>query len=206
MRGLSKDGCPGRQAAWIDYNADDRLDIYVACGRGPDGGSFPNQLFQQTPEGNFVDIAAQIGLDLPADGTFLWLDADLDGDMDLFWSATEGFSLYRNESGTFLPDRIDTAFPHGRGYKLSMADYDNDGDFDIFSATSRGNVLLVNTNGRLTAVNPSTVGLPQASKTANWVDYDNDGLMDLHLVPGGLYRQTQTANVSSHFHVAIYSR
>jgi hypothetical protein len=150
-------------------------------------------LFQQTPEGNFVDIAAQIGLDLPAEGTFLWLDADLDGDMDLFWSATEGFSLYRNESGTFLPDRIDTAFPHGRGYKLCMADYDNDGDFDIFSAASRGNVLLVNTNGRLTAVNPSTVGLPQASKTANWVDYDNDGLMDLHLVPGGLYRQTQTA-------------
>jgi hypothetical protein len=33
------------------------------------------------------------------------------------------------------------------------------------------------------------VGLPDSALTANWVDYDNDGLIDLHLMPGGLYRQ-----------------
>ena len=46
ISGLAKNGCPGRQAGWIDYNSDNRLDLYVVCGQGE--GSYPNKLFQQT--------------------------------------------------------------------------------------------------------------------------------------------------------------
>ena len=190
LKGLVKDGCPGRQAAWVDYNADSRLDIYVTCGREKNEGVFPNKLFQQTPQGHFADVAAQVGLDLQSDGTFLWVDADLDGDMDLFWSDEAGFSLYRNEPENFIAVRIEAGFRHGRSDKISMADYDNDGDMDLFSASSDGNALLVNTKGTFSAVDPSTVGLPGTSHTANWVDVDNDGWMDLHAIPGGVFKQT----------------
>ena len=197
IRGLEKDGCAGRQAAWVDYNSDERMDIYVDCGREIHEGVFPNKLFQQTADGQFVDVAPQVGLDLKSDGTFLWLDTDLDGDMDLFWSDEQGFALYVNESGRFVAAPIAVDFRCGRSEKISMADIDNDGDSDIFSASSKGNVLFVNTQGTLSAVDPSVRGLPQKSETANWVDYDNDGWVDLHAVPGGLYRQAKNNSFAS---------
>ena len=184
--GLAKNGCPGRQAAWIDYNADNRLDLYVVCGRGK--GSYPNQLFQQTGEGNFIDVAEKVGLDIASIGSFVWLDADLDDDMDLFWSDSRGFFLYKNESGTFSPTHL---LSSRRTVKLTTGDYDNDGDLDIFSASPTGNVLFINTGETFSAVAPLSLGLPEKSKTANWVDYQNDGLLDLHTVPDGLYVQKQ---------------
>lgn len=189
--GLAKDGCPGRQAAWVDYNSDNRLDLYVSCGRETETetGVFPNQLFEQTDAGLFVDVAKQVGLDLESDGTFVWLDADLDGDMDLFWADQDGFVLYDNESGNFVAKDLTPKYHYGKADKLSMADYDNDGDFDVFSASGGGNALFVNDGGTFSAVEPQAVGLPEKSETANWVDYDNDGLLDLHSVPGGLYKQ-----------------
>ena len=185
--GLAKNGCPGRQAAWIDYNADNRLDLYVVCGLGD--GSYPNKLFQQTDKGNFIDVAEKVGLDIAAIGSFLWLDADLDDDMDLFWSDTRGFFLYKNESGTFSPTHLLSSRPT---VKLTAGDYDNDDDLDIFSASPAGNVLFINTGETFSAVAPLSVGLPQKSMTANWVDYQNDGLLDLHTVPNGLYVRKQT--------------
>jgi len=190
--GLAKNGCPGRQAAWIDYNADNRLDLYVVCGTGE--GSYPNQLFQQTGEGNFIDVAEKVGLDIGSMGSFLWLDADLDGDMDLFWSDPRSFTLYKNESGTFIPVDL---LSGRRNSKLTMADYDNDGDLDIFSASPKGNVLFMNTGQTFSAVTPLSLGLPEKSMTANWVDYQNDGFLDLHTVPNGLYMQRKNGEFIS---------
>jgi hypothetical protein len=182
--GLAKNGCPGRQAAWIDYDADNRLDLYVVCGRGD--GLYPNQLFRQTGEGNFIDVAEKVGLDIGPMGSFLWLDADLDNDMDLFWSDSRGVFLYKNESGTFSPTHL---VSRRLTDKLTTGDYDNDGDLDIFSASPKGNVLFINTGETFSPVAPLAVGLPEKSRTANWVDYQNDGLLDIHTVPDGLYVQ-----------------
>jgi hypothetical protein len=187
--GLAKKGCPGRQAAWVDFNRDNLLDIYVVCGRGD--RSHPNMLFQQTSEGRFEDVAKKVGLDIQTNGSFVWMDVDQDGDMDLFWADSRGFFVYKNENGTFLPTQIETHGLQGRSAKLTVQDYDNDGDLDVFSASSLGNILFVNTDGKFSAVFPPSVGLPEKSYTANWVDYDNDGLPDLHAVPNGLYRQKQ---------------
>lgn len=187
--GLAKNGCPGRQTAWIDYNSDNRLDLYVVCGKGEE--SHPNMLFQQTKDGHFEDVAKQIGLNFSSNGSFLWMDADQDGDMDLFYSDSQGFSLYSNESGTFSATPLESNGRHKKGNKLTMGDYDNDGDLDVFSSSGKGNVLFINESGTFTDVAPLSLGLPEKSLTANWVDYDNDGFLDLHTVPDGIFKQIQ---------------
>jgi hypothetical protein len=201
--GLAKNGCPGRQAAWIDYDRDNRLDLYVVCGRGK--GSSPNMLFRQTTDGHFEDVAEQVGLDIRSNGSFLWLDADLDGDMDLFYSGSQGFFLYKNETGEFSATPLESKGRKRRSEKLTMGDYDNDGDLDVFSASGGGNVLFVNVNGNFSAFAPPSLGLPERSQTANWVDYNNDGLLDLHAVPDGLYIQRQKGKFisSSQLNIAI---
>jgi hypothetical protein len=185
--GLSKEGCPGRQVGLVDYNSDNLLDIFVVCGRGMN--SYPNMLFQQTESGRFVNTAAESGLDTGSVGSFVWLDVEHDGDMDLFWADIDGHFLYRNENGTFLPMPLESFNRTSLHRKLSVADFDNNGLLDVFSASSRGNVLFVNDDHSLTAILPSSVGLPDRSLTANWVDHDSNGRMDLHVVPQGLYVQ-----------------
>ena len=184
---LSKEGCPGRQTGLVDFNGDGLLDIYVVCGRGMD--SYPNLLFQQTDDGRFENVAADAGLDMGSVGSFVWLDVDQDGDMDLFWADIDGHFLYRNENGKFTPTPLESFNRTRLHRKLSVADATNNGYLDVFSAGSNGNVLFVNHGGEFTAVQPSSVGLPDRSMTANWVDHDNNGRMDLHAVPQGLYVQ-----------------
>ncbi|MEL6321261.1 MAG: VCBS repeat-containing protein, partial [Cyanobacteria bacterium J06626_14] len=84
--GILKDVCPGRQVALVDFNNDGQLDIFTGCGRAkPPRQQYPNQLHQQKAPGQFVDVAAESGLDIPEDGPFDWLDADNDQDMDLLF-------------------------------------------------------------------------------------------------------------------------
>ena len=184
---LVKDGCPGRQANWIDFNQDDRLDLYLSCGRDdtPDQVS-ANKLYQHLKDDHFINVAPEKGVAMPGSGKFVWLDANQDGRLDLLWATNSGIWLYQNSPENFQPQRISQQH---RFKALTVADYDNDGDFDVFGASSLGNILLSNNNGQLAPISLSSIGLPKNSYGANWVDYDNDGLMDLHLLPNGLYQQ-----------------
>ncbi|MGD1918522.1 MAG: hypothetical protein ACFCAD_06325 [Pleurocapsa sp.] len=66
--GLVKDYCPGRQAAWVDFDNDDRLDLYNTCGRvADDPKDYPHQLYRQEA-GGFLDVAPDVGEDLPQAG------------------------------------------------------------------------------------------------------------------------------------------
>lgn len=186
--GLIKDSCPGRQVSWVDFNRDGLLDIYAVCGRGRGASQLAlNQLFQQQPDGKFIDVAVEKGLALPGEGKFVWIDGERDGDLDLFWSDSAGFWLYVNESGQFVGQFLGENA--GGSSKLTVADCDADGDWDVFAASPGGNALLFNNKGNYQIIPPQAVGLPTKSITANWVDYDNDGLVDLHLLPDGIYRQ-----------------
>ena len=201
--GLAKNGCPGRQASWLDFNGDGRLDLYVVCGRrgggfwdyvpralqavGGDDGS-PNQLYEQLPDGRFRDVAPELGLDFGEAGTSVWLDVDADGDLDLLWASTTGIWLYRNQDGRFTAEP-QTPHPTTLVRKLTLADIDADGDLDVFAAAAIGSRLLVNQDGTFDSVTPGEFGLPSSGRTASWVDFDNDGRVDLHVWPGGLYRQ-----------------
>ena len=193
--GIIKNGCPALQTAWVDFDNDNLLDLYTVCFKPLEATqSFPNQLYRQQADGTFTNVAADVNLDIPEGGSFVWLDADRDRDNDLFWVDSEAFWLYVNQSGQFEPQRIasnpgNLTKNFSSNYKLTISDYDNDGDIDVFFASSSENTLLVNTDGNYQTVEPKRVGLPDKALTANWVDYDNDGLTDLHLMPGGLYRQ-----------------
>ena len=193
--GIVKNGCPALQTAWVDFDNDGLLDIYTVCFK-PSAAtqSFPNQLYRQELDGKFTNVAADVNLDISEGGSFVWLDADKDKDLDLFWVDSEAFWLYINQSGKFKPRRIGSNLgsiskSFSNDYKLTTSDYDNDGDFDMFFASSQGNALLLNRDGIYEIVEPKQVRLPEKALNANWVDYDNDGLTDLHAMPGGLYRQ-----------------
>ncbi|EAW35514.1 CRTAC1 family protein [Lyngbya sp. PCC 8106] len=186
--GFLKEGCPGRQSAWVDFNNDDRLDLYTICGRSKDDPiPYRNQLYQQTTNGQFINVASQVGLDLPQAGYMFWFDADNDKDMDLLTSQEENVYLYLNEAGKFQQRFSETL--NKSIIKFAVSDYDLDGDFDVYIVTAGENALLINTEGKYTLTNPNSIGLPSKGLTANWVDYNNDSLPDLHVVPSGLYSQ-----------------
>jgi hypothetical protein len=198
----------GRRAAWVDFNADGRLDLYANChDRGKVGGKpYSKQLFRQEADGTFTDVAAEAGLDLPKCTIqfFVWLDADNDGDMDMLATQNNGIWLYRNNGGHFAAEHVYSGRAVDRrkydwdqyvniywqfDNKIAIADYDLDGYLDAFISSVEGNVLLVNDRGSYLYKNPASIGLPAKSLTADWVDYDNDGLPDLYTVPDGLNRQ-----------------
>lgn len=180
--GIIKENCPGRQAAWVDVDGDGRIELFVAC-------ASRNQFYRHLGNTRFVNIAKEVGLDRPGDGRFVWLDVENDGDIDLFFAEGRHFALYLNESRTFERQLIGRNKDLGDNTQLTVSDYDLDGDLDIFATTLSGNTLLLNEGGSFSPANPGTFGLPKNGVCANWVDYDNDGLPDLHIMPGGLYRQ-----------------
>lgn len=205
--GIEKKDCSARHVKWIDYDRDGRLDLHINCqDRGIASGGFPKQLYRRSEDGRYTDVAAQVGLDLPAHQIvdFAWFDADDDGDVDLLTHEDTGYYLYRRTAGRFIRERVYRA-PFQRADvpglahntfdywqfdgKLSLGDFDADGDLDVFVASKRGNVMLLNEAGQFRPVDPASLGLPAESVAAAWVDYDNDGRLDLHTIPQGLYRQ-----------------
>jgi hypothetical protein len=186
--GLVKGSCPARQAAWIDVDTDGDLDLYVSCGRG-DIPEYPNQLFRQSDDGTFEEIAGQLGLDYPTASVFAWLDSDTDGDQDLLTAEDGTVYLYENHAGGFTKQTIGALKGSSNPFRLAVADFDNDGDLDAFGVHRDGSVVLLNTPDGLAMQPASDFGLPDRGRAAHWIDVDRDGLVDLHVVPHGVYQQ-----------------
>jgi hypothetical protein len=178
-------GCPTRHASLVDFDRDGWLDIYGVCSRA--GGRYHNQLFRQTKPGEFGEVATGVGLDLSEADLTAWLDVDGDDDMDLFWVRGDDLLLSRNDGGQFASQSIGKG--QGQPTQLTHSDFDRDGDFDIFVASTQRSSLLINDHGQYQMLDPQDKGMPNNASCANWVDYDNDGLLDLHTLPGGIFRQ-----------------
>ncbi|UCG58271.1 MAG: CRTAC1 family protein [Phycisphaerales bacterium] len=143
--------------AAADYDSDGDLDVYVT-------NFGPNVLFRNNGDGTFTDVTREAGV---ADGSDVgaganFLDADKDGDLDLFVSSYVNFtyegnvpntasgyptyagpkaykptpdSLYRNNGdGTFtdISEVSGISKSPGTGMGTVCLDYDNDGDTDIY--------------------------------------------------------------------------
>lgn len=180
----NKRGCSMHQVAWVDVNADGLMDLYATCRRKGQ----KNQLFIAQGD-SFVESAGTFNLDFDSQwkGPFLWIDTDNDADQDLLIENNGAIWLYKNSDGRFMGHKVPDS--ECRAVKFAVADVDNDSDFDVFVSAVQKSLLLTNKGGSFNARNPKDFGLPSSSYSANWVDYDNDGLKDLHVLPGGIFRQ-----------------
>jgi hypothetical protein len=181
--GITKGTCRGRAAAAVDYNRDGRLDVFADC-----FGASP-RLFRQRENGSFKSVSSGLHKSKVRGSVLEWLDVDDRGGEELIAARRRRFVVYERHRKRWERAQSFRGRHQTNAQKLTVADYDNDGDPDVFAAGRSGSTLLVNRRGRLRAVKPRSVGLAPRAMTANWVDYDNDGLTDLHLIPGGLYRQ-----------------
>ena len=128
----------GAGAAFLDYDRDGRLDLYLAngtylTGHAPDPPPV-NRLYRNAGAGTFADVTAHSGSADPGYGFGVAAaDYDADGDPDLFVANYGPNALYRNDHGTFAKTSAGLADPRW-GTSAGFLDYDRDGDLDLFVA------------------------------------------------------------------------
>ena len=192
--GSFSEGC-----AWVDYDLDSDLDLYVAnSGAGADAD---NLLYRNDGSGTLTAITTG---PLATDGSTsrqpAWCDYDDDGDPDLFVACEgdENNRLYRNlltETGT--ADFVELSEPPvtsdgGESYSASWGDFDNDGDQDLVVANQFGqnnffyrNELTETGTATFSAITdhgpPLNAGWTVGT---HWADMDNDGDLDLFMTNG----------------------
>ena len=125
----------GSGAAFLDYDNDGLLDVFIVSGQGG-----LSRLYHNEGHGHFSDITAKIGLsDASGWGQGVCAaDYDNDGFTDLFVTYWGQNHLYRNMGGQRFQDVTERAgLKQDRvRYNTGCAflDYDNDGHADLFVA------------------------------------------------------------------------
>jgi hypothetical protein len=187
-------------AAWVDYNNDGWLDLYVGRYLDPRKdipttfyarNGEPNQLYRNNGDGTFTNVTEEAGVgDVGLCLGVAFGDYNDDGYPDLFVANDFGRkTLYRNNGdGTFTDVSGSTgiAASIGKGMSAAFSDYDGDGRVDIFVANDTvPNFLFHNEEGRFrevgltagTSVNDT--GRAVSSMGIDARDYDNDGRDDV---------------------------
>jgi hypothetical protein len=169
--------------AWVDYDNDGWLDLFVARHTNDD-----NLLYHNLGDGTFEritagDVANNGGYSVPAS----WGDYDGDGCADLFVGNVnyqDNFLYHNNCDGTFTritdsPITMDDGFS-GSG---NWVDYDNDQDLDLFVANVDDENFLFRNNGdgTFTEILTSVIVAEGDVHDSSWADLDNDGDMDLYM-------------------------
>jgi tetratricopeptide (TPR) repeat protein len=194
---IIKDLNPGPGACFLDYDADGKLDIFLAD-NGQQGGM---ALYHNLGDGKFEDVTKRAGLDPNVSATGCTTgDYDNDGYADLALTANGRVFLLHNEKNGKLKDMSEAAGITGLANAgLTFIDYDHDGDLDLYvtvegaetDATHRtathvpethgeNRMWRNNGNGTFTDVTGAT-GLAGNEYSANAVgtDYNNDRAIDL---------------------------
>jgi len=134
----------GTGAAFIDYDNDGWLDVFLVNGTRLDGVSpslkVTNRLYRNRGDGTFADVTEKAGLVRTGWGQSVCVgDYDNDGYDDLFVSSFGKNALYRNNgNGTFteLAEKAGVANNRTRwGSGCAFVDYDRDGLLDLFVAS-----------------------------------------------------------------------
>ena len=188
-----------------DFNADGRLDIYVA------NDQTPNQLWTQQQDGKFKDMGLVSGSAYNGEGEVeagmgvTAEDFDGDGDLDLFLShlINQTNTVYVNDGrgnfddATAISGLGPPSLPF-TGFGTKWFDYDNDGLLDLFVANGavmmldnlkgdpfpyhQKNQLFRNMGRRyedITATAGAALQLSEVSRGAAFGDIDNDGDVDI---------------------------
>lgn len=179
-----------RGAAWVDFDNDGDLDLYVSNVGGT------NLLYRNEGQGVFTRITDGPIVNAGA-GSFgaSWADLDNNGRIDLFVSRQDGgrgLLFLQGMDGTFTK----TAMPAGgNSFGSAWADYDNDGFVDLLVGDTTRSILWHNDGeGNLVAVTNTSIQTAGTGGLISWVDYDNDGEPDVFVTtstgagPAHLYR------------------
>ncbi|MCC6544493.1 MAG: VCBS repeat-containing protein [Nitrospirae bacterium] len=145
------DNYPTEAAAWVDYDKDGFIDLYLANYERPlhetidRARGTPDRLFHNNGNGTFDDVSMISGITLRENMCgrgVSWGDYDNDGDSDIYVSnyrLDPNLLWNNNGDGTFSNkaeekgvegDETEGAYGHTIGSE--WGDYDNDGDLDLF--------------------------------------------------------------------------
>jgi hypothetical protein len=198
-----------RQVAWVDFDVDGDLDLYVAF-RDRANALFTND------RGRFTDVASSIGLaDTRRTVGAVWFDYEQDGDLDVLVGNMDGDAnaLMKNDRGRFtdVAESVGIAWG-GRTPREAMngtvrpcvGDVNNDGVHDLFFANYGKNGLFLGRDGGRFEDVSAAWGVANDARhdTCAFADFDNDGRLDLYVngtITGGvaypdfLLRNTGTA-------------
>jgi hypothetical protein len=122
----------GSGAAFLDFDGDGRLDIYLLQNGGPDGPR--NVLYQQTADRKFRDVSKGSGLDIPGHNMGVAVgDVNNDGRPDVVVTQYTGLKLFVNDGGGKFTDVTRPAGLDNPAWGTSAAffDYDRDGWLDL---------------------------------------------------------------------------
>ena len=127
----------GSGVALFDYNNDGALDVLHVRfpPPGKEDSPAPNQLFQQQPDGTFVDVTETAGIGHEGYGQGVAIgDIDNDGDVDVYVTNYGADVFYRNKGdGTFALEEVGLS-NEAWGTSATFGDYDRDGDLDLYVA------------------------------------------------------------------------
>ncbi len=187
-----------RGCAWIDYDNDGLLDLFVTS-TDANGVASQNELFRNNGDGTFTKMAAtDVGALVPGGGGSegpAWADYDCDGFLDAYVVRYGNDWLFHNNGdGTFtqIPNTNGIPTDNYITYRAMWADYNADGWPDLFVPVvsdigltpDRLYLGLGNGSFTNTATNALIGSLTNRGSTSSgvWADYDNDGYPDLFLV------------------------
>ena len=199
-----------RQPVWIDFDADDDLDLFIAY-RDRANAMYRND------SGKFADVAVAVGLDDKRRTVgAVWFDYDEDGDLDVAVANMDGDAngLFRNDAGKFtdVAEAAGVAWG-GRAPKLASngtvrvcaADIDGDGTFDLFAA-NYGPLGFFSNRGKGVFEDRSSawqIGIDSRYDSCAFADFDHDGRLDVYVngtITGGTsYQDSLFRNTGSSF-------
>jgi hypothetical protein len=181
-------------ASAADFDNDGDLDLFVCQYFNYQFiGSYPNLLFRNDGDFNFVEVGEIFGVNAVTNNSFqsVWLDFNRDGWQDLYVINDKNVPnlFYQNNNGSSFSEiaMLNNSNIAMSCMSNSISDYNRDGYFDVFITDGVTPVLLEGDGSGIFSEVANDVGFEpfETGWGALWIDDDLDGWDDLHICQGG---------------------